>query len=209
MWVVSALFGFMLSENRRQNAQINGTGRFGEGLLLRLPPGDFCDLGFCWMSLASTASDALFAPATCPVSSIWTFSGRKNDKLVKKQGEWGARRRGTGVRKDGRAWERTDRHGEARDGHAEECCGRCEAGANGQVGTRKGMEQGGNGVRGRKSDLVGQERRLIRGACWRGIVRKSGEGIWTWGSAERRRHGGRNRWREGCSRKNGVGARAG
>ena len=59
-------------------------------LLLHLPLGDFCDLGFCWMSLASTASDALFAPATCPVPSIWTFSGRKNDKLVKKKGEWGS-----------------------------------------------------------------------------------------------------------------------
>ena len=35
-------------------------------LLLRLPPGDFCDLGFCWMSLASTASDALSAPPHLP-----------------------------------------------------------------------------------------------------------------------------------------------
>lgn len=36
---------------------------------------------------------------------------------------------------------------------------------------------------------MGQERRLVRRTCWRGIVRKSGEGIWTWGSAERRRRG--------------------
>ena len=112
LWVVPFFFSFMLSENRRQNAQINGTGQFGEGLLLLLPPGDFCDLGFCWMSLASTASDALFVLATCPVPSIWAFSGRKNDKLVKKQGTEGGgekvrdgyKKGWAGMGENGQAW---------------------------------------------------------------------------------------------------------
>ena len=56
----------MLSKNRRQNVQIDGTGQFGEGLLLLLPPGDFCDLGFYRASLASTASDVSFRAFDLP-----------------------------------------------------------------------------------------------------------------------------------------------
>ena len=78
----------MLSKNRRKNAQIDGTGRFGEGLLLRLPPGDFCDLGFCWMSLASTASDALSAPPHLPRTvDLGVFRAKKRQ----------AGRRGRGI----------------------------------------------------------------------------------------------------------------
>ena len=53
----------------------------------------------------------LFALPTCPVPLICAFSGRKNDKLVKKQGgrEQGSadghgKQGGTGMGENGRAW---------------------------------------------------------------------------------------------------------
>ena len=94
-----------------------------------------------------------------------------------------------GIRKDGQAWERTDRHREARDGHAEECCGRCEAGANGQVSTRKGVRskeersEGGGRVIwwGRKGDwFVGRVGGESFGKAGKGYGRgevPSGEGV--------------------------------